>query len=487
MDWEVTRVHFPIVRLVSEPRATARVLFDFNVDTDDVVPTETRPEADWSWGSPSLSGPVDTAGRQWGTRVLEFPLRIRGDRHRAEAAVSRLARHVLRPGWLMFQLTEASSPVFFQTFVGEPGSLDMSQVYLDPTRESTWRYDARIPAAAFAVGEEVTHDLGLLSNNPHTGGCTVRLPDIKGDAPAPLTVSLTPQSNYTGNRLLLHLAASSPERAAAPIWWDLADLRQSGQQPDGSEGPGGWEGPVVADPKWPGSGYRTAILGSPQNPTNSWLSVAGKAPTRGTVHAGRYRLFARVGPNTTGGYFDMAPSNLLRTPRSRIGPKAGEFATWVPLADLSWPAGVDLSALAVDDIVTEYAATLHAYAGSGRARLGGFLAVPIDGPGVRSASTLIVDPGGIVDGTVGTRLLINGAAETMLAQTSTGAAQGLAAQVARGSYPVVTPGSINQLSLLLQVAGTGAMDSAAESTNVTVTYRPRHLWVSSTALDEGAS
>lgn len=471
-------MHFPIVRLVAEPRATARILFDFNIDTDDVAPTETRPEADWSWGSPSLSGPVDTAGRQWGTRVLEFPLRIRGPRHRAEEMVSRLARHVLRPGWLMFQLTEASSPVFFQTFVGEPGAMDMNQVYLDPTRESTWRYDARIPAAAFAVGEEVTHDLGMLSNNPHVGGCTVRLPDIKGDAPAPLTLTVGPYSSYTGRQPLVHVAASSPERAAAPVWWDLADLGQAAF---------GWLGGTVSSSAWPGSGYRVANLGSVQNPTNLWTYINGTPPTRGKVTPGRYRLFVRIGPSSADAYFDIAPSNLLRTPRTRIGPATADFATWAPLADLSWPAGVDLGALTTQDAVSDFSASLYAYAGSGNARIGGILAVPIDGPGVRSTSSAYCVPGpqSVIEST--DSLVLDGAAETMLVRSSTGSARGLADQVLRGSYPVVTPGAVNQMTLLLQTAPNGSADSAAEQTHVTVTYRPRHLWVSSTALDEGAS
>ncbi|MDF9718033.1 hypothetical protein [Nocardioides sp. ChNu-99] len=467
---------WPLVQYLASADRKARVVFSFNQDTFEVATTKTYPTANgWDFGTPELDGPVDAAGRSWGGRVLRFPLVIHGPSFRTQQVLSEVARHVLRPGILMYRMSPTSEPVFYRTFVGSPGSLDMSRVYTDPKRNATWFVDVQIPVAPFAEGERITTTLPLLRNDPHLGGCTVQLPAPLGDVAAPLTVSLRSASGLLGaRRLLLHMAASTPERAAAPAWWDPTALIQ---------GEVGWDGPVTADPSWPGSGYRTTQLNPLQRPNGRWQFIGGGAPTRGQVKPGRYQVFGRMGPADATGYFDVANDTNLRTRRLRVGP--GD-PTWAGLGDVSWPAGVDDANLTPADKVAGYDASVYAWRGLGSARLGGMLALPTGGPGIRSTSSLLLQANAAVTGPQ--QLVIDGEAETVLIRDGDGSAMGVPNQeIPRGQFPVLTPGSINQLTLLLQVAAAGIGDSAAEETEVQYSYRPRYLWLPSTALDPGAS
>ncbi|MDF9716035.1 hypothetical protein [Nocardioides sp. ChNu-99] len=475
---------WPLVQYLASADPGARVMFSFNQETFEVASTETYPAANgWDFGSPELTGPADAAGRAWGGRVLRFPLVIHGPSFRTQQVLSEVARHVLRPGVLMFRLSPSAEPIFYRTFVGSPGSLDMSRVYADPTRKATWFLDVQIPVAPFAEGERITTTLPLLGNDPHDGGCTVTLPSALGDVPAPLTVSLRSASGLLGvRRLMLHMVASTRERAAAPVWWDLANLNQGGSS--------GWAGPVTADPAWPGSGYRATPLEAAQRTSGKWLGIEGRAPTRGVVKAGRYQMLGRMGTVESTAYFDAANDFRLRTKRVRVGPHNSAppdgFATWAALADLTWPAGVDTSSLTVDDVVSGYDASVYAWRGVGTARFGGMLALPLDGPGIRSSSMLLAHPGSGVG--VDQRLVVDGAAETLMVRGADGSAMGLSEQdIPRGEFPVITPGSVNQLTVLLQTAMSGWPDSAEAQTEVEISYRPRYLWLPSTALDPGAS
>lgn len=141
----------------------------------------------------------------WGPRRCEFRLRISGDRYAAQSVQSRLARVLMRPEfWLRFQLDAGSHPVWLRVVGADPGDLSFETVFVDRSTYDHWTVGVGLDAEPFAYGERVVLSALTLPADPATG-MWLALPDILGDAPARLRVTLT----------------LPPATAAVPMWTPL--------------------------------------------------------------------------------------------------------------------------------------------------------------------------------------------------------------------------------------------------------------------------
>lgn len=176
---------YPLIKFVDSPDVDATVRLDLN--DEDAWPAAD----DFDLGSPALLGDPDGVGSLYGNRTLKFTWVIKGPKPAALRRQSALAREVMREGgsWLLFQLTSTAQPVWFRTKRSNPGVVSLAQVYTgESAAQDSWRVSVSVEAEPFAYGPQETFEVTVANDPAASGGLGVTLPDIKGDAPAPLVV-----------------------------------------------------------------------------------------------------------------------------------------------------------------------------------------------------------------------------------------------------------------------------------------------------------
>src|SRR5690606_40155202 len=93
-----------------------------------------------------------------------------------------------------------------KVYVSQAQPLDLTHVHVNgpnDTDEHLWRLSVSLDADPYLSGSEVTLDLGTVLNNPTlaSGGSVIELPEIKGDAPAPLNVLVSSARDRKSTRL----------------------------------------------------------------------------------------------------------------------------------------------------------------------------------------------------------------------------------------------------------------------------------------------
>lgn len=462
---------FPIAQLVSAPELDAEILFDFNDGL-------SYPAGDdISLGSPPLLGDPGGVGAEYGYRTISFTLVVKDDEVGAMRQHSDLARQLMRDiVWFRFQLSENTPSVWYRCYRSSPGASSMGQWYRD-RYENQWQIDVSLVADGMGVGESISHDV-TIGNDPATGGLSTLLPDIRGDAPAPLVIDLA------GNDLTYvqpWLSVCPLERARTwpgTVFWQLdSGTLENGavaqSAPINSSGGTRIRVPVSSDT---GDQRRTTVQVSPP-------------------FAGRYRVFARAGfemVSTTGTVVvtvrgaGSAVSQPMRTTLTYAGIGGlGPQMFMVDLGVFTFPKGnVPTSrpytlglggigvALTLD--VTDTAANVGSF------YLDYAVAVPCDLPldAVGPCTTLDFENSARTLGTV--TLRING--EDGVAQEVAGTTYSNSnPETPAGEFPTVTPGAQNVLTLLPRrtaLSGTTPMrtDRIADSNAVKVSYRPRWVW-----------
>lgn len=466
-------MRWPIVRFVESAQPGSRILFDCNASTGPRLSDVTTGTGagGLSLGSPTLSGSPGATGRVYGGRTISIPLEVRGPRSLADAALSDLARAIVREQvWLEVQMSANTDSYWFRCYPGEQ-ALDFTGVLDDEGRPSIWRCNLSIPAAPFGLGETVTQATQTVSSNPATGGCTLELEPIKGDAPVPLSIRVKPVgTRWSGGwRIMWTSVSSLPGAPSAPVWLDPAVLT-----------PGSGSGPLTADAAWPGGGYRDLT------PSTVGASVAADI-VNADLPAGRYLVLCRVGAQVGDpGFvtFDVTIHSQAWLPRARTTFTTQFLRGWVLAGEVANPRNVDIDAMD-GETATAMREALYAQlittSGSVQPRFGGLLLIPIDGPGIVASHTLSSKPGQILTNEAARW---DGETQSIVRYNSAGRVYSLTSPEPAGSWPMAHPGLDNRLDMVPNVGSTPTeTDTITAQTQVTVSYRPRYLWFPSPAVE----
>lgn len=481
-------MRYPIVRFVEKPEQGAVELFDFNDGHGFNADAETGPLAEgWSIGTPQIEGSPDGVGVEYGLRELSFTLRIKGSRFEALRVQSLLARQVLRSrNWLLFQLDDRSAPVWFRTYNSQPGDLSFDRVYLDRPGSDTWQVGVTLWADPFALGERITLPAVTISNDPAaaTNPVSVVLPEIIGDAPAPLRLSADFSASKNQYDILWSVAPV-PDDYPAPIVWQLGEGDGWTVEPNVS---------TVANLVFSGGSCRAVAFAGSTADTMS-TRLYGSAPA--AVPPGRYKVMLRVARSDNisqfafrfgdsglfGQTYDGSPTAVMtRSPHDG----SVRHATWVDLGVHSFPAHLTDINLPTLNFVPDVALAVQRTAGTdGTANLDAFLLIPIDVKGVDGEARTLVsefpawgpqsdDAASHWDGDLEQFVRLNGF----------GVLDSGTQPLNRGQYPRALPGVKNVLHLLTQVRpGDGELDTVSNAdaisttTTLTMSYHPRRLWI----------
>lgn len=476
---------YPLVQFVAAPEPEAEVLFDFNDHYGLWGGAVTEVEAEgWSIGVPQIEGASDSVGVEWGDRSLTFTLRVRGSRYAALQVQSLLARQILRVrNWLMFQLDPMSAPVWFHTYNSQPGELSFDQVYLERA-EDTWRIGVKLDAEPFAYGQRVSLGPFTINNNPAAAAnpCCCVLPEILGDAPAPLRIA----------------AAFSVARHQSDILWAASPVPANYQPVVWQIGDGdGWTADVdtaaaAASSAFSGGSYREVSFA-----TTAGLArrLYGTAPA--AIPRGRYRVFLRVARSDTASTFafrlgrynsitgtDYTGAETVRMDRS-ASTTAGH-ATYVDLGVRSFPRFMNtLPGVKGYNPRPGISLQVERLSGTGAAQLDAFVLVPVKLESEEAPSRMMTSEfatyGPFVDDVAS---YWDGDLESYTRMNGFAVLESSIQPINHGAPPVVHPGVTNAVHLLQQTrltSGTlGATDNSddiAATATVTFSYHPRLMYL----------
>lgn len=473
---------YPQVQFVASPDAGAAVRFDFNTGTEGSDgQTKVLHNSGFSLGAPTLQGDPDGIGTEYGLRELSIPLRVNGTAATAAAKLGALAREMGRQtNWLRFQATPTSSPVWFQTYRSSPVPLDWEQVRgTSPTAVSQWDIDVKLDADDLAYGALVTAlNAVTVTNDPATGTnpCKVLLPAIQGDAPAALTVEAKP--NVVLDNTTTYLAVATRSEAATPMVEEFPSFTQVGT---GDSTAVYDTAPVVTGAAYSGGSARAIAFAS--NPTDLLTRVS--VPR--SLVPGTYQVLVRLVVNDSS-TFDVQGvwgngGALGGTTMGDVVPvNWGARAAWVNLGVAANAYMPRVSPNVPLGVITGFVNIMaRRNTGTGSLVVDTVLIVPVDLPRGSEATTLFTRWNG--NGPNGTYAAYfdgdTDSAALRFADTGPTYFYRNASPIPRGSPPKAWPGRDNTL-ILLQQAGSPAAESSDTLTGtwtVTVTYRPRLLWL----------
>lgn len=197
---------FPLVQLVSDCTLDAEILFDFNDHA-------TWPAHDgFSIGAPKYLGEVDAIAPRLGYPDVKFDYTLKSDPVTVQSIISDLIRLLgRRHGWLKVQRSEASTPGFLRIFRASPDEFSFEQVLGDGTEGTDeWHVALTIPREPGIRSARVIWAPITVTNNPASGGCVATLPDVLGDLPVPLTVTLGPDNGLLSPMLSVCASETTP-------------------------------------------------------------------------------------------------------------------------------------------------------------------------------------------------------------------------------------------------------------------------------------
>lgn len=458
---------FPLAQLVSAPSLDAQVRFDFNEDP------VTWPDADsFTIGAPSLSGDPGSAAPEYGFRTVAFNLAIRGDESLVLRKQVELARELQRDEtYLMFQLSEAARPLWFRCYRTAPGEVPFGSYYRDRDTQD-WLMPVTLAADPFAIGEMISFGPVTVGNDPASAGLRYVLPDVEGDAPAPLVVTVEPGTSDYVQPLMSMIPLDATAWTESLMW-------------QAESWTAGTSTAIFADSTASGgSSLRTTLT----------AEAATERRATGTVaipYAGRYRVFARVKLTVTA----FPPSIRIRGAgpalSSAVTTDVSDYAgRWriVELGTFAFPLGnmpserpysmadatigIDVGCDAPSAPVTMNLAYDYV------------VAVPVDLPLDQRSFGRTLEFNGTHTTLGDVSLRINGEVERV-EQLSGGAHVAAAPESPAGGYLEVCPGALNVLTVLTRrhdVTTTGTVlswsrDNLTDATVLSFSYRPRYLYL----------
>lgn len=476
---------FPEVQFVAAPEDGAEVLFDFN-DNFGLAPAQII-AGSFSLGTPTVEGDPDGLGVQYGPREVSFSLLVFGSRYAAMETQANLARTFMlrRRGWLRVKLDEFTSPVWLRTYTPTPSELDFSLIQPDSV-EDAWQIEVAVAAEPFIRGERVELGPYEINNNPAhaTNPMGVTLPEIFGDAPAPLRI--TAAFSHTLNQHDILWATAAVPAGYEPTVWQIGT--GDGWSAANDTGAG------VADSNFSGGSYRPVTFATLDTMATRILGQAPSAPA-----PGRYKVMLRVARNGISSFafqFGYKTPNAYYYDGSKVAVMdrganvTAAHATWVDLGDFDFPLPRATGMQGVSAI-PEVALAVQRIEGDDSCLLDAMVLLPLDLESVTSlepwekVDALVSEFSGYgPQAVLGARQVWDGDSETSVRLDANDVLDGLDPPVCRGKFPTVRPGVTNRLTLIQQVrlsdGDFGTVDNPDlinSLASVTLSYQPRWLWL----------
>lgn len=436
---------YPIVRFVENAGDT-----EARLDLNDAAPFETIQDS-FSLGTPTLEIDPLAVAAPYGERTITLTVRVEDVAAVAIPAISALSIELLRRhNWLLFQFDRNSQPLWIRTYSSAPQPVDFESVFTD--RSSTWQVPLELTAEAFVRGAKIELPSVVVDNNP-SGGADRRasyvLPEIEGDAPAPLSALLETPSETIKAPLIS--VTSSEHPLDVPFTADL------------------WSFPGASktfDPAYVADGYYATD-------GDGWIMVT-------PPFAGRYKALLRCAFSDRVSVFDLnlEKAGRVRVTGREIGPDGSEpwmfwgepqTAGWIDMGQVSLGAGY--SAVLGSSLETRLDLVVNVIDGNGNVRIDTLLLIPVDAEGIE-ARTLAMSPQAVPDGP---RRFYADADEREYVSAYQLDSIWYPVVVAglAGRFPQVMPGRANTLHLLRNV-NTGD-DVKSSNTTVSLSYFPRYL------------
>lgn len=457
---------FPLVQFVSSPDADAEIYYDCNDGL-------SWPEHDgFSLGAPPLLGDPGGIGAEYGFRTIAFSLLVYADEATAMRQHSELARQLTRDVvYLRVQTSPTAPPVWYRCVRSSLGESSTADVYID-RHENAWRIAVRLVADPFAQGERVSHEVTIANDPAATNGLSVALPDIRGDVPAPLSIDIT-----SGTTIYIR------------PWLSVCPL----------EGSRSWAGAVFVQAETGQLGTGATVLAASGASGGSRVQIPMTSSTdedRAVAwpvtppYAGRWRVFARVGyESTTAGDMTLR----LRGAGAAVSQPNKTVTTFTLGGTHTFMADLGVYTFPKGNMPTSHpyrltsgGVILNAWwtptgNAAGRLLVDYIVAVPCDLP-LDATGPCVTTDFRTRDQTLGSVTLRLNADDAVVQEFTTGAAAPTFAlsepETPAGEFPQVTPGALNVLTLLTRRSSERGRerDSVTDSTTMTVSYRPRWLY-----------
>ncbi|UIU47059.1 hypothetical protein [Microcystis phage MinS1] len=481
---------YPIARIVEAPSLAAPIHFDFH-GHDDYVRWHVMREG-FTIGAPSMDGDSEAVRPELGTRVISFPLMLVGRKDAVAGVLGQLARILLsKPMWLYVQLGESVEPVWFELQWARVGELDFSQVSGNREQDH-WTLPIELPAEALAVGERRTLTVATVQNDPAatTNPLNVVLPEVVGDAPAPLRIEARPTNptQMPGYRWMLATYAAKTERR--PIVWQFGPgdgfTSHNGTTTKDFTG-------TAADGEFSENTGRNVPFEGVSTTTDLVDRVTGLTPT--IPAAGRWRVMLRLGQvgidfrfsvrfgQRAGAGYDYGP--IVTNERYDTVSGAAR-TTWLDLGEYSFPKygpppGENPGFATAPDIALQVGRLAEDVTGTG-VNLDCLMLIPVDADDAADRRALYSEfpiEGIDAEGGYG---VWDAQLERFWCYNRFGIASPARA-VSQGGWPTAVPGRANTLTVMQQVNGAEPLygevspDLLNVATELTISYQPQLLWL----------
>lgn len=433
-------------------------------------------------GTPEFLGEPGGVGAEHGYRDITISLRVVGSNDVAANVQNALAREFARQSnWLLYRV-EDMAPLWFKTYQGSPGALNMRLV-----EQGVWDVTFTLKADPFGLGMMVRQTV-TINNDPAAAlnGMLATIGTIDGDYPAPAIINF-PAGTSDYIRPYLSVFPLEWSSASTAFWW-------------GAEG-GGNPGNVVLNPTM---GTNSAISATGQAGYSGGRYVYTSFNAAGTPiarrrmvtwnvtapYAGRYKLFARIGhagTTVTGVDYTVtgagAACSVPKSTRNTWGGTA--FAGIFELGTYTFPKGnlptskpyvLDLAQVGID--VEGFIANAQGGTGASQLTVDYVVGVPIDLPLDSSRGAAYTLNWRDEQKTRGNVVLRVDGENQMVSEIKSGKYDiGTGPEIPGGTYPMLTPGAKNMLTLITRrgQASTGGIDSISTSMTLTIDYYPRFV------------
>ena len=470
---------WPLMQVVSRPEPSAPILADLN-DGGVVI---ARHEG-FSLGEPEVTL-ADDGMVLWGRRQITVPLLLRGTRQEVSAALSRIGRHLVSRAerWLRFQLTPSSPLTFARLRPTSPGELGFSRIFLDDRQDvplGDWQWDLTLEADATTQGvSQRLADALTIRNDMERG----RVIDCPGEVPTPARIQLTPDRDWLGRRVLVHVAAVEE---GSTLYTGSGDARRPRLlMSEQNLTPQGDATRVTGETGRLGGGTGIAI---PMGNTSARTVAQGVLPF--SPPPGRYSVWVRLYRKSSAGAI-----------RIRMGQMHGPIASWQPWsADPSFPSwwrptpggwrsswhriglivhplGLRWDGLADGDPIAPTVALQAMGDGSaGDVMLDQLLFLPTSlASGICTTWTGTYAPG-VGPAAAAYRPVVDARYGRVEHRDGFGRIHPVPSPQVAGGWPMLTPGMVNIVTVLMATEPTPDLrDDLDASTMVTIDAAPRHL------------
>jgi hypothetical protein len=188
-----------LLRFVDQPSLTPTVLLE-------VGPYLLAREFDP--GVPEFSGSPLSIGAEDGYRTARMRLQAGTSYADAAAFSNAFVQQLLKPhGWLMFQYDSMRKPMFLRYYRTQTQAADWTNAAL-----GIFEFPIALTCDPYLTGEPITLGPYTITNNPRAGSgnpAFLALPAIKGDAAAPVALSVVPSVEWSGWRPLFSMIGHS--------------------------------------------------------------------------------------------------------------------------------------------------------------------------------------------------------------------------------------------------------------------------------------